>query len=340
MSESTVLERLSFQPDWADVESRARAIRARNLRRQALVAVGMVAVAAILAAGAYAAVHAIWRGHDLTPADIERQATTVYNDKWSVCDGKGRCTDHTGTHKQVDILPSMGVVFVLPDGDTTSVIPGLPGFWDIPAAGGLAPGAPPPHDDSGKTWGAAHPLTDGAGGWSGGVWTIPLPSGGTRTITWKAATGSMSVADRAGGVTTTTQLTAGDVVPLIPGTLGGHPRTLDKAVTFDLPTGNRVMIFPRLNETYINWVTGPAEAEPLGRGVAARYGLAPVGEYDGKLPVTSRGGTWTAHIPGGLTRTISWRAGNSFVTVEDKTATGTTTTEVPIGHELPLVPFK
>jgi hypothetical protein len=43
---------------------------------------------------------------------------------------------------------------------------------------------------------------------------------------------------------------------------------------------------------------------------------------------------------GGLTRTISWHAGDSFVTVEDRTSTGTTKTQVPVGHELPLPPSR
>lgn len=343
MSESMVLERLALiEPDWEDVLSRSGSLRRRQLRRQALLTVGGVLATAALAGGAYAAVRAIWNGHDMSAADINRQATTVYNDKWSVCDPFPHCKNETGTHKQVQILPSMGVVFVLPDGDSASVVPGLVGVWDIPAAGfGAAQGGPPPHDKFGNTWGTAQPLQDGAHGWSGGVWTVPLPNGGTRTITWKAATGAMTVADTVGGTTTSTQLTAGDVVPLIPGTLTNDPRTLDKAVTFDLPTGNRVIIFPQLNETYIDFPVAPSpEAEPLGKGVAAQYGLIPVGEYNGKLPVTSTGGTWTAHLPGGLTRTISWHAGDSFVTVADTTESGTTTTQVPIGHELPLVPFK
>jgi hypothetical protein len=191
-------------------------------------------------------------------------------------------------------------------------------------------------DDSGNSWGTAHPLRDG----SGGIWRVRLPGGGERTISWHQATGAVTISDRIDGSTTTTELRTGDVVPLIPGSLGDRPRTLEKAVTFDLPTSNRVIIFPQLNETYLNWVKGPAESEPLAPGDAAKYGLTPIGRYDGKLPVTQSGGTWTAHLPDGLTRTISWHAGDPFVTVEDTTSAGTTTTQVPIGHELPLVPFK
>jgi hypothetical protein len=346
MTESAILERLAgLQPNWADVERRSLRLRRRHVRRQALLAVAIVVGMTVLAGGAYAAARAIWSGHNLTPAGIDAQATTVYNDKWSVCDPFPHCKNETGTHTQVNILPSMGVVFVLPDGDSTSLVPAV-SIWNIPAAGG--PGAPIPpkgsqgfRDDSGNQWGTAYPLKNPAGGWSGGVWTVSLPGGGTRTITWKQATGAVTVSDTVSGLTTTTQLTAGDVVPLVPGSVSDDPRTLDKAVTFDMPYwGTRVIIFPQLNETYINWVKGPHEAEPLARGEAAEYGLTPVGEYNGKLPVTSSGGTWTAHLPGGLTRTISWHAGDSYVTVEDTTASGTTSTQVPIGHELPLVPFK
>lgn len=331
MSES-ILERLALlEPDWEDVLRRSGSLRRRHLRRQALLTVGGLLAAAALAGGAYAAVRAIWTGRDMTPADVNRQATTVYN-------------DGAGPHKQVNVLPSMGVVFVLPDGDSTSLVP-AEAIWNIPAAPG--PGAPTPpagsqgfEDDSGNSWGTAHPLMSSSGGWVGGVWTVPVPGGGERTITWKQATGSVTVSDSVDGVTKTTQLVAGDVVPLVPGTLANDPRTLDKAVTFDLPTTNRVIIFPKLNETYIDWVTGPEVSEHLPYGTAQKYGLTPIGEYNGKLPVASGGGTWTAHLPGGLTRTISWHAGDSFVTVADTTASGTTTAQVPIGHELPLVPFK
>lgn len=340
MSES-IVERLALiEPDWADVTRRSQRLRVQTLRRQALLTVAGVLAAAVLAGGAYAAAHAIWGGHNMTPADLNRQATTVYNDKWGVCDGHGHCKTVTGNHKEITILPSMGVVFVLPDGDSTSVVPAMSGIWNIPAAGGPSGSAPPMRDDSGNTWGTAHPLKIAAGKWVGGVWSIPLPNGGTRTITWREATGAVTITDSHDGSTTTTQLHTGDVVPLVPGTLANDARTLDKAVTFDLPIGNRVIIFPQLNETYIDFVNGPPESQPLPYDGGAQWGLTRTGPYDGKLPVTPSGGTWTAHLPGGLTRTISWHAGDSFVTVEDTTAKGTTTTQVPIGHELPLVPFK
>jgi hypothetical protein len=64
-----------------------------------------------------------------------------------------------------------------------------------------------------------------------------------------------------------------------------------------------------------------------------------VGEYNGTLPVTATGGTWTVQRGGG-TRTISWTAGSDRVTINDTTASGSDQTIVPIGHELPLIPFR
>jgi hypothetical protein len=324
-----VLEQLArLEPDWADVEDRSRRLHTEHLLRKTAFSLLALAAAAILAGGAYAAARAIWPPHDMTPADIERQATTVYNDKWSECDGHGHCKNVSGTHKEVDILPSMGVVFVLPHANS------VPHGFDlslVPASPFLEP---PPHG-----WGSIAPL-HGSSYRGGGVWT--LRRGGTEyTVTWHPATGAVAerVAARDGRITTI-PLHAGDVVPLIPGSTAGDPRTLDKAVTFDLPIGERVIIFPELNESYIDFIGPNPNAEPLPYESAGKYGLVPIGHYNGKVPLTPRGGTWTTHLPGGLTRTISWHAGDAFVTVEDRRSTGTTTTRVPIGHELPLVPFK
>jgi hypothetical protein len=333
MSEGTILDRLALiQPDWADVTRRSQRLHKQHLRRQVLLIAGGVLAAAVLAGGAYAAARAIWPPHNMTPADIERQATVVTSE----CDGQGHCTPVTPSHKEVTILPSMGVSFVLPDGDVTSVVPGGGAIPAIPASGMPAPPGHPPRDDSGNAYGTAH-LTR-----AGGVWRVPLPNGGKRIITWRVRTGAITVADQQAGQVTTARLQAGEVVPLVPGSVTGDPRTLDKAVTFDLPTEAfaRVIIFPKLNETYIDFVHGPPVTEKLPYGAAAKYGLTPIGHWNGKLPVSASGGTWTTHLPGGLTRTISWHAGDSFVTVKDTTSIGTDTTQVPIGHELPLVPFK
>jgi len=333
MSEN-IVERLALiDPDWADVTLRSQRLRKQALRRQALLTAGGVLAAAVLAGGAYAAARAIWGGHNMTPADINRQATTVYNDKWGVCSGHNQCTTETGTHKEVTILPSMGVVFVLPEangrvGYSVSLVPG--------SGGGLLPDPPSP-------WGAERAVGDPRHP-TGGAWTVQRPDGSTYVVTWRQATGAVTEhITNADGQTIRIPLQAGDVVPLIPGSLAADSRTLDKAVTFDLPTGNRVIIFPQHNETYIDGVQTPEEtrqAQPFAPGEAAKYGLTPIGEYNGNLPVGADGGSWTTHLRGGLTRTVSWHAGDSFVTVEDTTAKDTTTTQVPIGQELPLVPFK
>lgn len=338
MNEGSIVERLALmEPDWADVRRRSHSLRIQHLRRQTLLIVGGVLASAALAGGAYAAARAIWPPHNMTPADIERQATVVTSE----CDGQGHCTPVTPSHKEVTILPSMGVSFVLPDGNVTSIVPGGGLGPAIPARGMPAPPGHQPRDDSGNSYGAAH-LVRGATGIVGGVWRISLPDGGKRTITWRIRTGAITVSDRHGDHVTTKQLQAGEVVPLVPGSVSGDARTLDKAVTFDLPTEAfaRVIIFPKLNETYIDFVHGPPVTERLPYGAAAEYGLTPIGHWNGKLPVSASGGTWTTHLPGGLTRTISWHIGDPFVTVKDTTTTGTDATRVPIGHELPLVPFK
>jgi len=340
MSDSTIVERLALiDPDWADVTRRSQSLRKRHLRRQALLIIGGVLAASVLAGGAYAAVRAIWPPHNMTPADIERQATVVTSE----CDGQGHCTPVSPSHKEVTILPSMGASFVLPDGDVTSIVPGEGGVVPaIPAAGMPSPTGQTPRDDSGNSFGSAHLVRSASGSWIGGIWKVALPGGGQRTISWRTRSGAVTITDRSGSSVTTTPLQAGDVVPLIPGSVTGDPRTLDKAVTFDLPTEAfaRVIIFPKLNETYIDFVHGPPMTEKLPYGAAAKYGLTPIGQHNGKLPVTASGGTWTTQLPAGLTRTISWNAGDSVVTVKDMTATGTTVTHVPIGHEIPLAPFK
>jgi hypothetical protein len=330
MSENTIAERLALiEPNWADVTRRSQRLRKQTLRRQGLLVLGGVLAAAVLAGGAYAAARAIWPGQNLTPADIARQETVVTNGKWAVCSGHNQCTTKTGTHKEVTILPSMGVVFVLPE------VNGRVGYstYLVPGDGiGIVPEPPSP-------WGAERTLGNPDHP-TGGAWTVRRPDGSMYTVTWRFATGAVTERiTTADGQTSTIPLPAGDVVPLIPGSLANEPRTLDKAVTFDLPTGNRVIIFPQLNETYIDFPGPQPGAEPFAPGEAAKYGLVPIGRYNGKLPITPTGGTWTAHADG-VTSTVTWHAGDSDVAVSDTTALGTTRRQVPIGHELPLVPFK
>lgn len=326
MSESTVERLAQLEPDWAEVELRSQRLRKQHLRRTVLLTLGAVAAATFLAGGAYAAARAIWNGHDMTPSDIARQATIVTNDKWAVC-RQGSCTTTTGSHRETAILPSMGVVFVLPGANghsdySLSLVP----------AGSAVP-VPPPG------WGKMSPRTDSSDNPIGGVWKLQRPDG-RYTVTWNSATGSVSERITEADQTATIPLHAGEVVPLIPGSTSADSRTLDHAVTFDLPTAATVIIFPQWNETYIDTVNAPQDAQPLPYDSAAKYGLNPIGHYNGEVPVTHNGGNWTVNL-GGRTITVSWTRGNSFVTVQDTSAEGTTTTtRVPIGHELPLVPFK
>ncbi|HJU37504.1 MAG TPA: hypothetical protein VJ716_08830 [Gaiellaceae bacterium] len=156
MSDGMVLERLArIEPDWADVEQRSRRLHTERVLRKTAFSLLALAAAAILAGGAYAAARTIWSGHDLTPADIERQATVVTSE----CDGLGHCTAVTPSHKEVTILPSMGVSFVLPDGDIAPITPGA-GVWRIPAVGLPTLPGHPLLDDSGHSYGAAHLVRD------------------------------------------------------------------------------------------------------------------------------------------------------------------------------------
>jgi len=157
----------------------------------------------------------------------------------------------------------------------------------------------------------------------------------------------MEITDTApDGAVTVTPVHAGDVLPLVPDSLDANMRSLEKAVTFDFPDGVRVYIFPSFNETYVGFL--PSELRAMGgitevmpRGEASRYGLIPKGEWNGTLPVTPEGGSWTVSLPGGGERTIAWKAGEREVTVSDVSANGERqTVSVPIGHELPLIAFR
>ena len=64
-----------IQPDWADVTRRSQRLRKQHLRRQVVLTAGGVLAAAVLAGGAYAAARAIWPPRNMTPGDIDRQAT-------------------------------------------------------------------------------------------------------------------------------------------------------------------------------------------------------------------------------------------------------------------------
>ena len=275
------------------------------------------------------------------------------NDRWAEC-GKDGCVTKTGTHRQVQILPSMGVSFVLPSGLPVSI---------IPAAGGMGP-LPTYLDEERARYGlrgidrATGKFTAGRIHFTrtSGEWQLDLPDGTSRTITWARPTGSLTVTDRRpDGSAETTELHAGDVVPLVPDSIDPQARTLEKAVTFDLPSGSRVHIFPTFNETYVGALPLPRDEksalgtfqpppplrQTLPRAEAERYGLAPTGEFEARLPVTEDGGEWRVDLGNGLERMITWDASDDHVTIRDRRSDGETREQrIPIGHELPLVPFR
>jgi hypothetical protein len=333
----------------ADLYIAART-RVRRRRANRLAAVSLV-LATLGVGGAFAATK--WIGQDFTPADLARQYTVVTNDRWAEC-GTDGCVTKTGTHKQVQILPSMGVSFVLPSGLPVSIIPAvgmgpLPTYLDEERARYGLRGI---DRATGRFMaGSIHHTR------TGGEWQLDLPDGTSRTIAWQRATGSLTVTDRKpDGSTETAELHAGDVVPLVPDTIDPHARTLEKAVIFDLPSGSRVHIFPTFNETYVGALPPPARdttgafgtiqppppfRQTLPRAEAERYGLTPTGELEAKLPVTEDGGEWRTDLGNGLERTITWDAGDTHLTISDRRGDGKTREQrVPIGHELPLVPFR
>lgn len=303
--------------------ARRRIGRRRRLR---IALFSLLALAGV--AGTAVATVIKWSGHDLTPADIERQATVVT--EATDCSNVG-CNGRV--HKQVVILPAMGASFVLPSGHAVSIVP----------AAGVAPGLPPPAKRSPEQGRYGLPeLTR-----SGGIWSVRLQNGTERVITWRRDDGRMKITDKAvDGTVTVTPVHAGDVLPLVPDSIDANLRSLEKAVTFDFPDSVSVFIFPGFNETYVGYL--PFEFRAMGgiaqvmpRGDAVRYGLIPKGEWNGTLPVTPEGGTWTVSLPGGGHRTITWKAGEREVTVTDVRANGERGVfSVPVGHELPLVPFR
>lgn len=326
-----------------------RQIRRRRRKELALlVAVAVGAIATGVGLGSSA-----WVGSDVTPADIHRQATVVTNDKWGECGANG-CVTKTGSHLQVQILPAMGVSFVLPSGAAVNIVsatgvfgPG-PTYLDEERARYGLPGLTP----GGTFREGTVRLTA-----TGGSWEVSLDDGTTRTITWRRRDGSMQMLDRAAdGAVSTTRLHAGDVVELALGSIPDEARTLEKAVTFDLPSGIRVHILPTFNEAYVGFLPSllpPSRSRGFLRGTptflvpqviarseAERWGLTPTGDWNARLPTGDDGGTWTVDLPEGTRRTISWEEGDRHVTIRDNGADEERTVDVPIGHELPLVPFR
>lgn len=324
---------------------RVAAARRAHARRRRRAAAALAFVLLVFTGGAFAADRLLFSQHDLTPPDIERQATVVLNDRWLDCSG-GRCKPERGTHREVVIMPSMGVTFVLPDGSSVGIVPAfgllpLPTHLDATRAQFGLPGM----DAAGHRTQGTVQIDP-----TGGSWTSTLPSGAQRIVRWVRATGSLTVTDRlSNGEQTTTAYHPGDVVPFIPDSIDPAARTPEKAVTFDLPNGTQVLIFPTFNETYVGGVPIGATTPPANPAVPAlgldpsygeRYGLTPTTKGL-LLPVSSDGGEWHVSLPDGTKRTITWRRGDESVLVTDDRPDGVEhSVVVPIGHELPLIPFR
>lgn len=313
-----------------------RQIARRHRRR---IGAAVVVALALLAGSAFAAPRILFPERDMSRSDIDRQMTTVVNDSWAECSADGHCVQKHGSHGQVTMLPSMGVTFVLPDGSTVEVVGGAIGMMTSVAK---------------SPWRGKIDVTAGVG-----TWTVELPTGTTRAVRWNEKSGSVVAIDHErDGSTKTTAFHSGDVVPLVPGSLGPTARTPEKAVAFDLPDGQPVYIFPSFNETFVAFLPSPpADAEnppalaanPATPSImvtthpaeqARSFGLT-ANSSGIVLPLTDRGGSWNVTLPGGTKREISWSAGDDFVTVTDTQPGGSRKeVDVPIGHELPLIPFR
>lgn len=155
--------------------------------------------------------------------------------------------------------------------------------------------------------------------------------------------GTIDVTDRfADGRTSQTTLHSGDVVPLLPGTLDDQPYTPDKAVTVDLDLGRGegypLWIYPQRNEAIAGqepWREPRTTPLVLPDKIVTAYGLVTESPGHYTLPVTPTGATWTYPLRDGGTRTISWRAGDTSVTVTDHAPAGAETGSetVPIGRQ-------
>lgn len=336
---------------WADLSAAAkRGVRGRRTTPLTLAAL----VVAALGVGVAVAATRL-SSQNFTPADLERQYTVVTNDRWAECSQDG-CVTKTGTHKQLQILPSMGVNFVLPSCRAVQIVPAagaglgpLPTFRDEEGARFGLPGI---DTRTGRFIDGSIRIRPGSGSW-----TVDLPGGTQRTISWQRATGSVTMTDRTDdGSRETADLHAGDVVALVPGSIDPEEQTLEKAVTFDLPEDGRVHIFPSFNTAYVGSL--PHQIQPpsdsgmafklpplpprqlLPRAEAERYGLTPTGPYDAKLPTTKDGGEWHVHLPDGTKRTISWNAGDDHVMIRDRRNGRTGDQRITIGHQISLVPFR
>lgn len=276
------------------------------LRRwQAIAATAVVFVA--LAAFATAATTMLF-DRDVTRADIDARLTFTTQTSRE-CAAPGECAPPRAERIGViRIFPADGVTFVDPEGYLATIVPAT-GIFGFESASEL-----------GRALARSRSERDG-----GERAVISLPDGGTRTFSWVRGAGTLTVTDRRpDGTATSTELRSGDVVPLVPGSLDDEPLTPDKAVTLDLAGGDfPVWVYPQRNEAYVGDPPWREDGRPVAvpAGLAAKYGIqAEAGELT--VPVDATGGVWSFPVDGGKTRTVSWRAGGTAVTVVDRDANG------------------
>lgn len=262
----------------------------------------------------------------MTRADLDARVETVTRTMIE-CRAPGDCgPPHVETVKEIMGDEADGVLFIDPDGRYFQVVPASdvvgsenPSTYFRAAVGTLERGKDRSHME------------------------LALPDGGTRTIAWTPGQGTVEVTDRfADGASSQVTLHSGDVVPLLPGTLGDQPYTPDKAVTVDLDLGGGegypLWIYPQRNEVFAGqepWREPRTTPIMIPEQIAAAYGL--VTEAPGRytLPVTPQGARWTYALRDGGTRTIAWRVGDTSVTVTDHASDGTETGSetVPVGRQ-------
>ncbi len=246
---------------------------------------------------------------DVTAADLDERATFVARTVVECQRPQACASPRQETVKEVRLTPADGVTFVDPAGHLIVV---------TPANGTVT-------YESRSEYGRE--LSRSRDGDERHAMTVALPDGGTRTIAFTVGEGVISVTDRPAGTrrATTTTLESGDVVPLIPGALADEVLTPDKAVTVDIADGKyQVWIYPTRNVAYV----GGHPWQNMGRetaippDIARRYALIASEHGAYAIPVRSSGGRWSYALGGGVTRTVSWNAGDSFITIVDRKAAG------------------
>jgi hypothetical protein len=272
----------------------------------------------LLAAGAIATAATLGLfDREVTRADLDARVTTVSR-TIEECRATGDCgPPHTETVRVGEIRPSDGITLVDPEGILIGIVPAA-GTIQFPTASSYGSElARSRHETNGSEQAR-----------------VELPSGGTRVFSWRAGEGHITVTDvRPGGPSSRSILRSGDVVPLLPGTLADQPLTPDKAVTFELGRGGYpfgaypLRIYPQRNEAFV--------ATPLPAGVAHRYGLLEQdSQYD--LPIRPSGGLWSYTVEQGRIRTVTWKAGETTVTVTDRDGAGKVlgTESISIGRQV------